>query len=60
MFAARGAVFLVDSMAVTERTAVTEVVPGKRQPPVSVVVITLGNRVLGAIMVNWPIRPAIV
>ena len=55
-----GAMLSVDSLAVTERTAVTKVVPGKCEPPVSPMSITLGNGVLGAIMVHWPIRTAII
>ena len=60
VLATRGSVFLIDSFAVAERTAVTKVVPGKREPPVAPMSITLGNRVLGAIMVHWPIRTIIV
>src|SRR5713101_8058066 len=60
MLATRGSVLFVDSFAVAERTAVTKVVPGKREPPVSPMSITLGNRVFGAIMVHWPIRTAII
>ena len=60
VLATRGSVLLVDSFAVAERTAVTKVVPGKCQPPISPMSITLSNGVLGAIMVHWPIRTAII
>ena len=53
-------VFPVDALAIAERTAVTKVVPGKREPPVSPMRIALGNRVLGTIMVNGPVRTAII
>src|SRR5712664_3977303 len=56
VLATRGSVLFVDSLAVAERTAVTKVVPGKCEPPISPMSITLGNGVLGAIMVHWPIR----
>src|SRR5437870_1314656 len=60
VLAAVSSILLVDSMAVAERAAVAKIVPGKCEPPVSSMSITLGNRVLGAIMVDWPIRTTIV
>src|SRR5437879_4624008 len=60
VLATRGAVLPVDTLAVTECAAVTKIVPGKCQPPVSPMSLTLGNRALGAIMINWPIRTAII
>src|SRR6266704_544200 len=55
VLATSGSVLLINSLAIAKRAAITKVFPGKREPPVAPMSITLGDRVLGAIMVYWPI-----
>src|SRR5438093_10883694 len=54
VLATSGSVLLINSLAIAKRAAITKVFPGKREPPVAPMSITLGNGVLGAIMVHWP------
>ena len=60
MLVSGSSMLLVDSAAVTKRTAVSEVMPGKHQPPVSSVIIALRDGVFGPIMVDRPVRRAVV